>query len=208
MANESWISKNKWIVGIGLGVVITGVIIYINRSSVKTVLKETFGGQDWFDTSLSWWRDVKTKGIIEKLHPKFKDKASEFFARVEKEKGLRMIGISGLRTFEEQAKLKKDNASNASPGMSDHNYGAAIDVNVIDPKTGKNILMKASSKADWEKSGIPALAKSMGMIWGGDAFSGYYDPVHFAYQLGGMKGSQLLALHNAGKIDSDGYVIV
>ncbi len=207
-ADANWFYKNKYWIGGGLMVAIIGVVIYMNRTKVKTALKETLGGQQWFDSSLSWWRDSKTKGIIDKLHPKFQPIASQFFARVEKELGLRMFGTSGYRTFEEQAALKAQNASNAAAGLSDHNYGFAIDVNVVDPKTGKIILKKESSSADWEKSGIVKIAKSMGMTWGGDAFSGYHDPVHFALKPNGLAGSQLLALHNAGKVDSKGYVIV
>ncbi len=203
---ENWIVKNKWWIGAGIAFAIVGVVIYANRSKVKTVLKEKLGGQGWFDSSLQWWRDSKTKGIIDKLHPQFKDKAAEFFARVEKEKGLKMIATSGLRTFAEQAALKAQNSKNAAVGLSDHNYGFALDLNVLD-KNGKPILLKATPKAEWEKSGIPQIAKSMGMEWGGD-YAGYYDPVHFALAPKGMKGSQLLALHNAGKVDANGYVIV
>ncbi len=208
---KEFLAKNKVFIGVGIALGLLA-ITYINRNKLKTVAKtvakEAFSGQKWFDTSLQWWRDSKTKDIIGKLHPKFQSVAAQFFARVEKELGLRMFATSGYRTFAEQAAQKAANASNASAGTSAHNYGLAVDVNVIDPKTGKNILMKASPKANWEKSGIPALAKSMGMIWGGDDFSGYYDPVHFAIEPNGMKGTQLLALHNAGKVDSNGYVIV
>ncbi len=204
---KEFLAKNKVFISVGVAVGVLA-IIYINRQKLKTLAKDTLTGQKWFDTSLQWYRDSKTKDIIEKLHPNYRNTAAQFFARVEKELGLRMFATSGYRTFAEQAALKSQNASNAAAGLSDHNYGWAIDVNVIDPKTGKNILMKASPKAAWEKSGIPKLAKSMGMIWGGDSFSGYYDPVHFAIEPKGMKGSQLLALHNAGKVDSAGYVIV
>lgn len=204
---KDFLNKNKLFIGVGvlLGMV---VITYANRNKLKTLAKETLGGQAWFDNSLQWWRDSKTKDIINNLHPKFKDKASQFFATVEKQLGLRMFATSGYRTFAEQSELKKQNASNAAAGLSDHNYGFALDVNVVDPKTGKIILKKDSSSADWEKSGIVKIAKGLGMIWGGDAFAGYHDPVHFAIAPNGLKGSQLLALHNSGKVDSNGYVIV
>ncbi len=204
---KEFLVKNKIFIGVGIAVGLLA-ITYINRNKLKTIAKETLGGQKWFDTSLQWWRDSKTKDIIDKLHPKFRGTAATFFARVEKELGLRMFATSGYRTFNEQAALKAQNASNAAAGLSDHNYGGAIDVNVVNPKTGAIILKKDSSSADWEKSGIVKIAKELGMIWGGDAFSGYHDPVHFAIKLNGLAGSQLLALHDAGKVDSNGYVIV
>ncbi len=204
---KEFLIKNKLFIGLGI-VLGMATITYINRNKLKTLAKETLGGQKWFDTSLQWWRDSKTKGIIDKLHPKFQPIAAQFFARVEKELGLRMFATSGYRTFAEQAVLKSQNAANAAAGLSNHNFGFAVDVNVVNPKTGAIILKKESSSADWEKSGIVKIAKSLGMRWGGDAFSGYHDPVHFEIQPKGLKGSQLLALHNAGKVDSNGYVIV
>lgn len=205
---KSWASKNvHWLI-IGGGVIVVGLVIYINRNKVKSLAKDTFGGYKWFDESLAWYRDSQTKGVVEKLHPKFKDKVKEFFSKVEKDLGLQMYATSGLRTFQEQAVLKKENPSNASPGLSGHNYGFSVDVNVID-KNGKIILRKASTSADWEKSGVVKIAKDMGLKWGGGGqFGSYHDPVHFFIEPDGKSTSQLLAIHNSGKVDGNGYVIV
>lgn len=207
--NNEFIYKYRYFIGGGLALAVIGVVLYMNRAKVKQIAKEELGGFKWFDESLKWYRNSKTKDIVDKLHPQYRDKVKEFFSRVEKELGLQMYATSGLRTFAEQAKLHKENPQNAKAGFSDHNYGFAVDVNVIDPKTGKIILKKANSSADWEKSGVVKIAKDMGFKWGGGgAFGGYHDPIHFYIDPKGMKSGELLALYNSGKVDNNGYIIV
>ena len=207
--NNEFIYKYRYLIGGGLALAVIGVVLYMNRAKVKQIAKEELGGFKWFDESLKWYRNNKTKDIVDKLHPQYRDKVKEFFSRVEKELGLQMYATSGLRTFAEQAKLHKENPQNAKAGFSDHNYGFAVDVNVIDPKTGKIILKKANSSADWEKSGVVKIAKDMGFKWGGGgAFGGYHDPIHFYIDPKGMKSGELLALYNSGKVDNNGYIIV
>lgn len=201
--------ENKRLVWIGVGtaVVISVVLLYVFRDKAKTLVKETLGGQKWFDESLKWYRDSKTKDIVETLHPKFRDKVKEFFSRVEKELGLQVFATSGYRDFAKQQQLWEENHKNAKAGFSDHNYGFAVDVNVIDPKTNKVILRKSSSSADWEKSGIVKIAKDMGFKWGGGgAFGNYHDPVHF--YIAPMTTAEMYALNKQGKVDSNGYVLV
>lgn len=205
---NSWLYRNRYLVGVGVALIVIGVV-YLNKNKVKAVVKETLSGQKWFDSSLAWYRDIKTKGIVETLHPTFVDKVKEFFSRVEKELGLQMLATSGHRTFSEQTELNKQNPSNAKAGLSGHNYGFAVDVNVIDPKTGKVILKKSNTTAEWEKSGVVKIAKEMGLKWGGGgAFGTYHDPVHFYEEPKGLKTSDLLALQKSGKVDTKGYVIV
>lgn len=204
--------NKKQIIWISVAMVSVATLIivgYVYRDKIKSLAKKTFAGQNWFDESLKWWRDAKTKSIVETLHPKFRDKIAEFFARVEKELGLQMFATSGYRDFQKQAQLYAENPNNAKPGYSSHNYGFAIDVNVIDPKTGNIILKKANSSAEWEKSGIVKIARELGLKWGGGgAFGDYHDPIHFFIEPNGMKSSDMLALHNKGKVDNAGYVIV
>jgi hypothetical protein len=203
---KDWLYNNRFLVGGALALMLVGVIIYANSEKLKSVAKETLGGQKWFDASLKWWRNSKTKTAIEKLHPSVRDKFAKFFADVERKLGLQMIATSGTRTDEEQALLNKENPANAKAGLSDHNYGFALDINVLD-KSGKVILRKASPKAEWEKSGVIAIAKQHGINWGGD-FKSYADNVHFYDEANGKTTAQMLALKNSGKVDSQGYVIV
>ena len=83
---------------------------------------------------------------------------------------------SGYRDSAKQAQLKKDNPKNASAGFSTHEYGIALDLNLV--KDGKWIN-KSSPLNDWINTGVVRLAKEKyNFRWGGD-FTGYKDPIHF-----------------------------
>jgi hypothetical protein len=190
--------ENKIAIGIAGTVVALALLGFIFRKKIRNL----FLGTTWFDENLSWYKDLKTKSIVEALHPKAVNRFKDFLSRVEKELGLKVIATSGYRTWERQAELKKENSSNASAGSSLHNYGLALDVNVLD-KNNKPLLKKASSKAEWEKSGIIRVAKDMGFKWGGD-FKSYHDPVHFYLDFAPIE--ELKKNYLAGKRDSKGYV--
>lgn len=115
------------------------------------------------------------KKAIEGLHPAERSRFARLIGHIQEKTGWRVIVTSGYRSYAEQAALKAQNASNAAAGSSFHNYGLALDINA--EKDGVT-LRKATSKAAWEASGIPALARGMGFRWGGD-FPTYHDPVHF-----------------------------
>ncbi len=79
------------------------------------------------------------------------------------------------RTLARSVQLKKQNSKNDAPGKSLHNYALAFDANFTDPK-GRTYLKK--ERKPWVESGIPAIARQVGMVWGGN-FGGYIDSVHF-----------------------------
>ena len=178
---------------------ITGALLFRNLFLKNTRMK------NWFDPSTIWYNDGVSKNKIEKLHPKFRNLVAELFTRAEKELELTLYATSGYRTYAEQVILHNQNSSNAVPGYSSHNFGFAIDLNVR--KNGKAILLKASSNEAWKKSGIVDLAKSIGINWVGN-YGSYHDPVHFFLKPGGLSTTELRNLYNAGKKDSQGYVIV
>ena len=121
---------------------------------------------------------VKNSEYLSQLHPKVKQSFINFISDIEK-MGYSVVITSGYRNFAEQAKLKKIDHRNASPGFSSHNYGMALDFVIV--KDGKSI-QKNATKQDWINTGIPSMAKNKyGMRWGGD-FAGYPDFVHFDYQ--------------------------
>ena len=105
---------------------------------------------------------------IEKLHPKVRNKATEFINRVEKELGIKLRVTSTLRTFAEQDKLyaqgrttKGGIVTNAKGGESNHNFGTALDVVPI-----------VNGQADWKTTAdtwnkIAKVGKSLGFEWGG-----------------------------------------
>lgn len=123
--------------------------------------------------------------VIKDLHPRYQNVFRRFIYEVEQE-GWSVILTSGYRSFQKQAQLKAQDSRNASPGMSLHNYGLAIDINA---QRGTTVLRKKTSRKAWLDSGIVGIAEKLGLRWGGD-FPGYPDHVHFDVK---MKGSELLA---------------
>lgn len=142
--------------------------------------------------------------MIEQLHPAIRGKATEFIAKA-KERGINLKITAGLRTFDEQQALydqgrtiKGPIVTKAKPGQSFHNYGLAIDVVAI-----------VNGKAVWDDDHlwklIGAIGKEVGFEWGGDWK--FTDKPHFQFPRA-IKFDVLLALKNAGKVDSEGYVIL
>lgn len=159
-------TNKKWLL-ITLGSVsLTAIVVgWIYRKQIKSTVGEI--------VDYVFSEDVET--ALKKLHPKAQPIFRAFLHDVEK-MGYKVKVTSGYRTFQEQIALKKENASNATAGMSHHNYGTGIDINVV---YGNNWFRKSSTKADWEKTGIPQYAKKKyNLRWGAD-FKGYHDPVHF-----------------------------
>ena len=93
--------------------------------------------------------------------------------------GYRVEITSAGRSYIKQALLHKQDNRNAKPGSSDHEVGKALDLNLMN-LLNKRRYVKKTPRVDWENTGIPTLAKSLGFKWGGELFTNYYDPVHFA----------------------------
>lgn len=95
---------------------------------------------------------------------------------------------SAKRTFEQQKALWDTTKLNtrlkaAAPGHSRHETGLAIDLNLTNMQTKYVMTGSAGTVSQnqtmWLSSGVPQAAKLMGFRWGGDSFTGNYDPVHF-----------------------------
>lgn len=121
---------------------------------------------------------------VKELHPFFQQVFRNFITEFEAIQNTYKVYItSGYRTFAEQATLNNQDSRNAAPGRSMHNYGLAIDLNLMKaPFSGSAdiVLTKDSSDAGWLNSGIVALAEKYNLRWGG-AFSNYKDRVHFGF---------------------------
>ena len=180
-------NRDIWIITglLALAGVITTVVVIRNRNA-----RAGFSGyttdeafQKWINSSNPAWLRNGVWGKIthdklHSLHPQFRSKIMSFFERIENQTGYTPIITSGLRDSVKQAELYRQNPSNAKPGYSLHEYGFAVDINLLDSKTGKVVIDKNSSKSKWDNSGVLKIAKGMGLLWGG-TFAGYYDPVHF-----------------------------
>ena len=164
--------NNLLLIAVGsLGLTAIAVSFIYRKQLTSTISNVKNTISDVVDYAFS--KDVE-EGMKE-LHPKAQPIFRAFLRDVEK-MGYKVKLTSGYRTFQEQIGLKKQNSSNATAGFSHHNYGTSLDINVL---KGNNWLRKSSSKSDWEKSGIPQMAKSKyNLRWGAD-FKGYHDPIHF-----------------------------
>lgn len=105
------------------------------------------------------------------------------------------IITSGVRDKIQQLALKKQNDKNATPGHSKHELKLAIDVNLIN---GGVQLTSLSSKSAWQSSGVPQVAETLGIGWGGESFKNYYDPIHFEL-MGGPQNKISTATNNVPK---------
>lgn len=197
------IKPHEWAIGIGIAVVGYFVLRKLFSLNVAEINGVVLSNDDKQPVS-----DTNSEQMIKALHPHFQNLARAFVNRAKSKLGLNVFLTSGYRSFEKQQQLYNENNKNAKPGYSSHNYGFAIDVNVKD-KNGNIILLKNTPDDKWQKSGILDLAKELGLKWGGGGtFGSYNDRVHFFITPNGKSTTDLLALHNAGKVDSKGYVTI
>jgi hypothetical protein len=154
---------------IGLGFIGTFVgILYLARNKVKTVAS----------MGIDYVFNKEQEAFLKDLNPMAVTRFKKFIADVEQKLGYKVIITSGYRDFKQQAKEHAANAKNAPAGRSYHNYGLAIDINLV---KGTKVINKSSPMAVWADSGVLKIAKDNGLTWGG-SFAGYYDPVHFDLQ--------------------------
>lgn len=166
--------------------------------------------------------DKKTVERIQLIHPKLRDEVSSIYAEIcEALTGSAMCRFAyTLRTFAEQNALFAQGrtkpgkvVTNAKGGQSFHNYGLAVDIVLLVDKNGDGIFETAAwdtrtdfdkdRKSDWME--CVNIFKQYGWEWGGDwRFS---DPPHFQKTLG-KSVRELLALHSAGKVDKNGFVLI
>lgn len=185
--------RKELFIGLGIGLAVTTILILIFRR--KPNMENIAIEKTW---------DSKTDEKIKKLHPKLRGIASKFINDVEKKLGIKLRITDALRTFAEQNKLYAQGrttagkiVTNAKGGASYHNYGLAFDCYLTE--NGSVTFKKAVN------SEIAEIGKDLGLEWGGD-WTSLKDMPHF--QLNKGKVSELLALHNAKKVDSNGYVLV
>ena len=167
-------------------------------------------------------KDQKTLERIQLLHPKLRDEALELYDEI-------LASLTGsaicrfaytLRTFAEQDALFAQGRSkpgkrvtNAKGGQSYHNYGLAIDIVLILDKDKNGTFETAAwdvksdfdgdKKADWME--VVQVFKRYGFEWGGDWK--FLDLPHFQKTFG-KSIYELRALHTAGKVDKNGFVLI
>jgi peptidoglycan L-alanyl-D-glutamate endopeptidase CwlK len=160
--------------------------------------------------------DNVTLKRIEKLHPKLREEALTIYKEIcQKLQGRAMCRFTyTLRTMSEQNALyaqgrtiKGPIVTNAKAGQSYHNYGLAVDIALIlDGKTASwndREDFDGDKVADWME--CVKVFKDHGWEWGGDWK--FKDRPHFQKTFG-KQWPELKDLHNKGKIDKEGYVLI
>jgi peptidoglycan L-alanyl-D-glutamate endopeptidase CwlK len=167
-------------------------------------------------------KDQKTLERIQLLHPKLRDEAGELYDEI-------VASLTGsaicrfaytLRTFAEQDALFAQGRSkpgkvvtNAKGGQSYHNYGLAIDIVLLTDKDKNGTFETASwdvksdfdgdGKSDWME--VVHIFKRYGFEAGIDWK--FVDAPHFQKSFG-KSIYELKALHTAGKVDKNGFVLI
>jgi len=132
------------------------------------------------------YTNLSNDEYIDNLNPRYKELFRRFIKAIEA-KGFAVQINSGYRTFKRQSELYKEDPRNAKSGYSKHNYGLALDLQV---SKGGYSYGKNTPAGAWIKTGIPALAESLGLFWGAN-FKNYSDAVHF--EVKNIDTSKLLA---------------
>lgn len=108
------------------------------------------------------------------LNPKFRGVFEQFIRRVEAETPYKVYITSAWRSVSAQKAIAARN-SVAAQGFSLHNFGLAIDINLM--LNGQIVVKMKSNIWAWQATGVVNIALQLGLAWGG--FFTRYDPVHF-----------------------------
>jgi hypothetical protein len=176
----SWIKDNKNQLIITGGLFVIGAIFILKSKLIIT---------------------MNNKIKLQEANPKAKSAFEKLVSGMEA-KGWTVIITSLYRDFAKQDSLHKENSKNAVAGLSSHNYGMGIDINL---SKGNVFLRKDSPTKAWTDSGVVALANSLGLRWGGNAFKNYNDNVHFEIT---KEGDTTKYLAQAKKMFGNKYLTV
>jgi len=145
---------------------------------------------------------------LNQLHPLIREKALLAYKEAVNATptGVHPFITQTFRTFAEsdalyaQGRTKPGSVvTNAPAGSSYHNYALALDfVNLVNGKESWTV--------DKNWMAVVNIFKKYGFKWGGD-WSSLKDYPHLEMSLG-YSVKELKALHDAGKVDSEGYLII
>lgn len=147
--------------------------------------------------------DVNTLHLLASVYKPTAEAVVQTYYQVEQKYGIQMRATWGLRTFAEQQMLYDQGrispgkiCTNAKPGRSSHNFGAAVDscFRGSDPYLEKH----PNGERIWLD--FAAIAKSNGLVSGID-FPGLGDRDHLEANFG-MNCDSMLTYYNAGGVES------
>jgi hypothetical protein len=143
--------------------------------------------------NIKTWSDENDKQI-KLLHPEFREPISKLINDVEKELGIKLKILSGLRSFLKQSELYEQLHPQGKPvapsGYSYHNYGLAVDFYKKDFNTGRVLTVDDFRKIE-----------KIGQKYGIKSGISFNDINHFYMELDGKKAKDLYAYYkDTGKI--------
>lgn len=191
------LTKKQKIIILTSVLIVAGIIIIIKRKEIKKIAEESAIKTKTFIKEHIY--SAINKIHLNNLHDSVKNIFTKFVSEIEKMGYIVRIN-SSYRSFAKQYDLYKKykegkmNVPVASPGSSYHNYGMAIDIYIYD-KNNREYNEK-TPKSEWEKTGVPSLAKKMGITWGGN----FKDNIHFDYRLLPINKLKELAINQFGNI--------
>lgn len=151
---------------------------------------------------------------IEQLHPKVRSIFTKFIEECEDSFNITLRIMEPVyRTIKDQNDLYAQGrtkpgkiVTNAKGGSSFHNYGLAIDLCRVDREDSDHDGDTKEILWEYDMEKLDSIAKKYGIEWGGNWHT-IKDKPHFQVTFG-KTWQALLALVNAKKIDSQGYVIM
>ncbi len=120
--------------------------------------------------------------VLDLLHPTVRPQWRDFLTSLtnsQRLKGYKMVITSEYRSPSAQAALIENGNNIATSGISLHNLGAVLDINIFKASPSSAVLKLATPKSTWLESGVVTLATQAGISWGGNFQTTPYDPIHF-----------------------------
>lgn len=167
-------------------------------------------------------KDQKTLERIQLLHPKVREEVLKIYDEI-------VAALSGkaicrfaytLRTFAEQDALFAQGrtkpgkrVTNARGGQSYHNYGLAVDIVLLVDRDGNGSFESAAwdTKTDFDGDKVSDWMEVVNIFkrygWEAGIDWRFIDPPHFQKSFG-KSVNELAALHKAGKVDKNGFVLI
>ncbi len=167
-----------------------------NNLANSLILNSNFGTNDTIEQ------------FIKTLHPKHQDLFRQFIKTIHAKTPFTVQPTSFYRSFSDQERVIEQNNSVSPPrpaapvGLSYHQYGLAMDITLIN---GSQTYGFNKTKEQWIATGIPAIAQSLGLVWGGTFTGESYDPVHFDLRSKYPDINQLknIAINTFGKVTTN-----
>jgi hypothetical protein len=113
-------------------------------------------------------QNAELEAEVQLLHPEAQKTFRKFFRRVEAETPYKIRFWSGFRDYDRATRIMNNDprVTSAIAYQNYHSFGFATDITLIHKETGEEVRM-SSTLAKWEETGVPSIARELGLVWGG-----------------------------------------